>query len=103
MSWQPTELERKLLAHVIDRNGSRRQEMKAVEEYAEAAAAIARFTNRTHGHGDRLEDVAEELADTEIMHAQLHMIHPEIEAVISTIRARKLAVMAVRFNFPETI
>lgn len=101
-SWQPTEVELALLRHVIKRNGIRRQELKAVEEYAEASAAIARFINRIRGEGDRLEDMVEELVDAEIMQAQLRLIYPEIEEVISTIRARKLAIIAVRFNFSET-
>ncbi len=43
-----------------------------------------------------------ELADTQIMLAQLCKIHPELPEAISQQRAIKMATAAVRFNFSET-
>jgi len=97
-AWHPTATENALLDHVIKANGHERQVIKTVEEYAEAAAAIARFSNR-YCH---LDEVAAELADTQIMLAQLCKIHPELPEAISQQRAIKMATAAVRFNFSET-
>lgn len=99
MSWQPTEAELALLRHVIDLFGPKHQTLKAVEEYAEATAVIARFTNGNPA----LESMAEELADAEIMLAQLRLICPKLETAMSTIRARKLSLLATRSGFPEAL
>ena len=97
-SWQPTSTELALLQHVIKTNGIRHQETKAAEEYSEASAAISRFSNRYCP----LDDLAAELADTQIMLAQLCEIYPELPEAISRQRAIKLATTAMRFKFPET-
>ena len=47
-------------------------------------------------------NLAAELADTQIMLAQLCKIHPELPEAISQQRAIKMATAAVRFNFSET-
>ena len=96
-AWQPTDVELALLRHVIKANGVRHQETKAAEEYSEASAAISRFSNRYCP----LDDLAAELADTQIMLAQLCEIYPELPEAISRQRAVKLATTAMRFNFQQ--
>ena len=97
-AWQPSETELHLLRHIIKIKGNLHQTAKAMEEYAEAAAAIARY-----GIGEApLRELADELADTEIMCAQLCEIIPELSERISKQRAVKLASIAVRFGFPAT-
>ena len=97
-AWKPTEAQRVMFRHLIERNGAPHQQIKAAEEYAEASAAISRFVN---GYGT-LGEVAAELADTQIMLAQLCEIYPELPEAISRQRSIKLATTAMRFNFPET-
>ena len=75
---------------------------KAVEEYAEATAALVRLANTTD-NPPFLTGAAEELADAEIMSMQLRIIYPEIDELISEIRARKLAALAARTGFPEAV
>ena len=97
--WQPTDHELALLRHVIKTNGVRHQEIKAAEEYSEASAAISRFSNRYCP----LDDLAAELADTQIMLVQLCEMYPELAEAISRQRVIKLATTAMRFNFTEKI
>ena len=97
-AWHPTETQRAMFRWLIEANGAPHQQVKAAEEYAEASAAIARYVN---GYGT-LGEVAAELADTQIMLAQLCKIHPELPEAISQQRAIKMATAAVRFNFSET-
>lgn len=96
-AWHPTEPQRAMFRWLIEANGAPHQQVKAAEEYAEASAAISRYVN---GYGT-LGEVSAELADTEIMRAQLCEIYPELPEAISRQRAIKLATTAMRFNFPE--
>ena len=89
---------RALFEHVIEHFGGASQTVKAAEEYSEASAAISRFSNRYCP----LDDLAAELADTQILLAQLCEIYPELPEAISRQRSIKLATTAMRFNFPET-
>ncbi len=98
MTWRPTITEHTLLRHIISVNGERHQEVKAAEEYAEAAAAISRLSN---GYGS-LDETAGELADADIMREQLFTIHPELREKIALKRAEKMKEIAIRFAFPET-
>lgn len=95
MTWQPTATERAILRHVIQEKGADRQQIKAAEEFAEASAAISRFTN-----GDAtLGEVADELADTDIMRQQLCEMTYGFDLLIAEQRAVKLATLAARFGF----
>lgn len=101
--WQPTDTEIALLTHTILFYGPTSQMLKAAEEYAEASAALVRLASLGTDTFGVLERAAEELADAEIMSAQLRIIYPEIEPLISDIRARKLAALAARTKFPELL
>lgn len=95
-SWQPTETQRAMFRYLIDANGAPHQQVKAAEEYAEASAAISRFVN---GYGT-LGEVAAELADTQIMLAQLCEMSAGLDALIAEQVVKKLLAMHVRFGFP---
>ena len=97
-AWQPTETQRAMFRYLIDANGAPHQQVKAAEEYAEASAAIARYVN---GYGT-LEEVAAELADTEIMRAQLCQMTAGLDTLIAEQVSKKLLAMHSRFGFPMT-
>lgn len=70
--------EKTVLRQAIDVFGARAQEEKAIEELAELICAIA------HKHCGRDANIAEEIADVEIMLEQLKQInqcHAEVEKI----------------------
>ena len=79
--------EKKVLASAIDVFGARAQEEKAIEELAELICAIS------HKHCGRSHNIAEEIADVEIMLEQLKMINDCSEAVeeIREFKVKRLA------------
>lgn len=95
-AWHPTETQRAMFRWLIEANGAPHQQVKAAEEYAEASAAIARYVN---GYGT-LGEVAAELADTEIMRAQLCEMSAGLDVLIAEQVVKKLLAMHVRFGFP---
>ena len=81
--------EKKILEQAIAVFGARAQEEKAIEELAELICAIA------HKHCGRTSNIAEEIADVEIMLEQLKLINDCFEAV-EEIRAAKIKRLAER-------
>ena len=70
--------EKDILHFAIRKNGERAQEEVAIEECSELIQAI------THKHRGREHNIAEEIADVEIMIEQLKMInccHKEVEEI----------------------
>ena len=98
--WTPTLEELAILRHAIEYHSAEAQIIKAAEEYAEAAAEISRAalaTNFNHNYDpDRL---AEELADAQIMLAQLLLMFPTIEEEMENWRKYKLGRLSERTDF----
>lgn len=80
--------ERLLLEHTITHFGAGAQVVKAAEEYAEAAAALARLFNEEDPRN--LYHLAEEMADAEIMRRQMCIIYPELGEYLEAQFTRKL-------------
>lgn len=81
--------EEKILKTAIEVYGKQAQEEKAIEELAELICAI------THKHCGRTHNIAEEIADVQIMLEQLILTNDCREAV-EEIRKVKLARLAER-------
>ena len=98
--------ERELLNHAIEYFGAEAQVIKAAEEYAEAAAEIARAAFAMAGNGKYdFAQLAEELADAEIMQAQLcEIFHAALLCpLIVKKRKEKLARLAALTDFAPTL
>lgn len=102
--WQPTDDEKSLLIHAIEHFGEEAQIIKAVEEFAEAAAEIARlaFSLTQSGEDSRYDcnKLAAELADTQIMQAQLCYMTGLLDKKIDEQRSIKLERLAQLTDFP---
>ena len=85
-----------ILHNAIDFYGSSVQELKAMEELGELIRAIARARTCDDEERDTaLENLAEEMADVEIMLEQLKIIHNNRDK-IKTWRCIKLGRLIVR-------
>jgi NTP pyrophosphatase (non-canonical NTP hydrolase) len=73
--------EYEILTAAIEKFGEEKQELKAVEEMCELIVAIS------HKHFGREHNIAEEIADVEIMLEQLKMIND----CFSEVRGKRLA------------
>lgn len=72
------------LWQIIAHYGYGHQKHKAMEEFSELTEALARDLQ---GHGDR-DNIAEEMADTYIMLAQLELIYGNHVEVVDHIREK---------------
>ena len=99
--------ERELLNHAIEYFGAEAQVIKAAEEYAEAAAEIARlaFSLTQSGEASRydFDKLAAELADTQIMQAQLCSMIGHLDQKIDEQRSIKLERLAALTDFTSTL
>ena len=99
MSHFPTPAEKNLplFEHIISTFGQGNQIVKASEEYAEVAAAIARAFNTDTDAA--LKDMAVEMADAEIMRQQLCLIFPDLPGYLDVAYRMKLEAIAQRTEF----
>ena len=100
--WSPSEKETNLLRHAIEYHNAEAQIIKAAEEYAEAAAEISRAALATNfNKAYETDRLAEELADAQIMLAQLLLMFPGLEKKMEHWRKHKLARLAGLTGFEE--
>lgn len=103
--WHPNEKETNLLRHAIEYHSAEAQIIKAAEEYAEAAAEIARlaFSLTQSGEDSRYDcnKLAAELADTQIMQAQLCSMIGNLSQKIEEQRTIKLERLAQLTDFSD--
>lgn len=100
--WHPNEKETNLLRHAIEYHNAEAQIIKAAEEYAEAAAEISRAALATNfNKAYETDRLAEELADAQIMLAQILLMYPSLEEEIKQWRGYKLARLAGLTGFEE--
>lgn len=93
----PPEKNLALFEHIISTFGEGSQIVKASEEYAEVAAAIARaFNDDTDA---AIKEVAAEMADGEIMRQQLCLIFPNLPGYLEVAYRIKLEAIANRTQF----
>ena len=98
--WTPTEKETDLLRHAIEYHSAEAQIIKAAEEYAEAAAKISKAALATNfNHNYDIDRLVEELADAQIMLAQLLLMFPGLEKKMEHWRKHKLARLAGMTGF----
>ena len=93
----PAEKNLALFEHTVTVFGQGSQVVKASEEYAEVAAAIARAFN--DDTGATLKDMAAEMADAEIMRQQLCLIFPDLPGYLEVAYRMKLEAIAKRTAF----
>lgn len=72
------------LWQIIAHHGYSHQKHKAIEEFSELTEALSRDLN---GQGDRM-NIAEEMADSYIMLAQLELIYGNHDRVVEFIREK---------------
>lgn len=93
----PAEKNLALFEHTVTVFGQGSQVVKASEEYAEVAAAIARaFNDDTDA---ALKDMAAEMADAEIMRQQLCLIFPNLPGYLEVAYRMKMEAIAKRTAF----
>ena len=100
--WHPNEKETNLLRHAIEYHSAEAQIIKAAEEYAEAAAEISRAALATNfNKAYETDRLAEELADAQIMLAQILLMYPSLEEEIKQWRGYTLTMLAGLTGFEE--
>ena len=95
-----------VLTSAIWRYGPAAQELKAVEELSELAQAICKALTASKqesmdGFLDALDHVFEEMADVEIMLAQIRLIFSDADERIEQWKTRKLARLRQRMGAPR--
>ena len=105
--WTPNKTEKGLIRRAVVFFGEEGQMLKAVEEYAEASAEIARlaFSLTQSGEASRydFDKLAAELADTQIMQAQLCSMIGQLDQKIDEQRSIKLERLAALTEFTPTL
>lgn len=83
--------------------GAEHQVVKASEELAEAAAAAIRYSAglRKDDKPDAYLNFVEELADVEVMIAQLKILFPNLELAVARVRRAKVERQLVRIRDEE--
>lgn len=80
------------LERIAKHYGAEHQIVKSAEELTEAATAAIRYSAalREDDRTDRYMNLIEELADVEVMIAQLKILLPDLEAAIAHVRSKKV-------------
>lgn len=92
-----------IMKRAVYRFGPAAQEVKAIEELSELSHAICRVIDANkhpdmHNLVDSVEHMYEEMADVEIMLAQLKIIYSDAEREVEAWKSKKLQRLAIRMG-----
>lgn len=91
------------LEQIAKHYGAEHQIVKAAEELSEAATAAIRYSAalREDDRIDRYMNLIEELADAEVMIAQLKILFPNLETAMAHVRSAKVTRQLERIKKEE--
>lgn len=91
------------LERIAKHYGAEHQIVKAAEEFSEAATAAIRYSAalREDDRIDRYMNLIEELADAEVMIAQLKILFPNLETAMAHVRTAKVTRQLERIKKEE--
>lgn len=91
------------LERIAKHIGAEHQIVKAAEEFSEAATAAIRYSAalREDDRIDRYMNLIEELADAEVMIAQLKILFPNLETAMAHVRTAKVTRQLERIKKEE--